>query len=169
MFYNNCSGCLQVPVPVHYWSPYVVPSKKTSFHIADILRHHMTNSIQSQDISRHTVRSDVKHVNENSIRSSSEQENASIKRFKHSHSSQLVNVGTSKQRNAAECSLPSALAPLQALCSADVTSYSHTCRNVQKSHSERTDSNSSLKFGINRILSEDFGKERTEKGNGKNI
>ena len=148
-----------------------MPSKKSSFHIADILRHHMTNSIQNQDLSRQSVHSDVKRANDNNISRSSGQEYVSIKRFRHSQTSQSANVETSKPRqtDAVECSLPSALAPLQALCSADVTSYSTPSRNVQKSHSERTDSNSSLKFGINRILSEDFGKGSTEKGNTEKV
>ena len=161
MFYNNCSGCLQVPVPVHYWNPYIVPAKKSSFHIADILRHHMSSSVPQvcQDLTR--KHSDVKHNKINDFKRSREQEctTISIKHFKRSQVAQSDNAERSNQRDVVECSLPSALAPLQALCSADVKS-----RTVQKSHSKRTDTNSSLKFGINRILSEDFGQEKTEKG-----
>ncbi|KAK6182705.1 hypothetical protein SNE40_010328 [Patella caerulea] len=55
---------------------------------------------------------------------------------------------------------PSGLAPLRALCATDMDVY--TSRGSQKTD-ESTTNSKQLKFGISRILSEDFGKEKSEK------
>lgn len=171
MFYNNCSGCLQVPVPVQYWSPYLAPAKKSSFHIADILRQHMTNSATISQVCQNVPRkrSDIKriHLSELSKRSEfkrlTEPENLTndSKRHRHSPVSVSENNKRLKHCEASTCSQPSALVPLQALCSAGVKCFNEGVRGSEK----KTDTPRNLKFGINRILSEDFGKEKTEKGN----
>lgn len=177
MFFNSCSGCLQVPVPIQYWSPYVAPVKKSSFHMSDILRHHVTNSVPQiyQNVIR--SRSDVKYVTSSEqlrrseFKRQREQEcvTDNVKQLRRSSpESDTESARPSKQRDIVRCSLPSALAPLQALCSTSAVSFSDDSSETERRRSEKNSSNSSLKFGINRILSDDFGKEKTEKGNNNN-
>ena len=179
MFFSNCAGCLQVPVPVHYWSPYISPAKKSTFHIADILHQQMTNPVpqvcQNVTVSRKNLQDmpDIKYTSlsghskrtEFSERIKDPDRATNISKQKYSHTSVSENVRKLKQRDSVTCSLPSALAPLQALCTSGVQYYSERSKNSDKGFSENINSSRNLKFGINRILSEDFGKETTEKGN----
>lgn len=88
----------------------------------------------------------------------------SVKHFRRSLTSETDIVKTTKDRNNVMCSLPSPLASLQAMCSDGVAPYNDRSGDTEKQHSDRKNSNRSLKFGMDRILSEDFGKEKTEKG-----
>ena len=178
MFFSNCGGCIQVPVPVQYWSPYISPRKTPTFHITDILHQQMTTAMpqvrQNVNVSRKNVQDSTdfkyKSVSGHSKRTEFVQRLKETDRATHtSKHDKLFRVSENIMKlkqcgDSVQCSLPSALAPLQALCSSDKKCYSDRSKDSHKRSSENTNSSNHLKFGINRILSEDFGKETTEKG-----
>ncbi|BFZ11511.1 hypothetical protein BsWGS_14550 [Bradybaena similaris] len=61
--------------------------------------------------------------------------------------------------------LGSGLAPLQALCQSDVSAFICKSSSISDSSNSSAEGKGNLKFGISRILSDDFGKSRCEKEN----
>lgn len=61
-------------------------------------------------------------------------------------------------------SLGSGIAPLQALCDSDVSAFSTKTLGTSSGSASSSDAKGNLKFGMSRILSDDFGKSRSEKG-----
>lgn len=59
----------------------------------------------------------------------------------------------------------SGIAPLQALCDSDVSAFTAKTSSSSATSASGNDSKDNLKFGMSRILSDDFGKVKSEKGN----
>lgn len=165
---NTCSGCVEIPTPIYYWNPYLAQaySKTSAFQIANILQ--LSQSTVA-DNSRHSKRARVEITRNR--RDEERHELLHEKNFR-------VRSGTNDDRSSnrildfskksdGKCTAPSALEPLQALCSVGPKGYrsSSPCT-LGGSHSTKTSPSPprDLKFGINKILSEDFGKERGDKG-----
>ncbi|XP_045187794.2 H2.0-like homeobox protein [Mercenaria mercenaria] len=173
MFLSTCSGCVEVPTPIYYWNPYVAHaySKNSAFQIANILQLSQT----ATDTSKHDKRSSTEHLRQRRHygrheylyeRKKCETEtHRDLNRFEDSRSNRALDFS---RKNGDKCTLPSALEPLQALCSEGPRGYRSSSPAATKgSHCKQPSPTPArdLKFGISQILSEDFGKEKSDKEN----
>ncbi|KAL4237728.1 hypothetical protein ACF0H5_002441 [Mactra antiquata] len=168
MFMNACTGCVEIPAPIYYWNPFVAQaySKSSAFQIANILQLSQT----AVDNARQTKRARAEMAR-GADHEDERHELLQDKRHRESdlsddRSQNRVLDFTKKSRG--KCTAPSALEPLQALCSVGPRAYrsSSPC-SAGGSHSTKSSTSPSrdLKFGISNILSENFGKERNDKEN----
>lgn len=169
MFLNTCTGCVQVPTPMYYWNPYVVPgySKKPRFQISDIL--HLTQSssaIHSTILSKNGVIYDpTKARGSGGFRSARIE--AATGKGDHTHLKSREHQAAVLNfcvKDTHKCSVPSALEPLQALCTAGPRGYRESSPEKRNKSSDTVSSQIDLKFGISKILSDGFGKEKQNKG-----
>jgi hypothetical protein len=161
-----------VPTPIYYWNPYVAHaySKSSAFQIANILQ----LSQNAADVSKHDKRTTAENLQQrrqearqNYLYERKKEDivtRGDFQRFDDSLSSRVLDFSRKKGD---KCTLPSALEPLQALCSEGPRGYRSSSPNTTKG-SNCTQASPTptreLKFGISQILSEDFGKEKTDKG-----
>ena len=175
MFMGTCSGCVQVPTPVYYWNPYFASAyasrKPATFQISDILQlSHAAAAAASATIPKTSLSTaagskrisrDPRNLTDSSA-SGRIEPRPSSRDHRRSHVPQdtVLNFCVKDK-----CSVPSALEPLQALCTAGPRGYregSSTC-DRGKLRAEQS-SQKDLKFGINNILSDGFGKEKQNIG-----
>jgi hypothetical protein len=172
MFLGTCSGCIEVPTPLYYWNPYVAHaySKGSSFQIANILQLSQASIESSKtekryrhDISSHRFADDRRELSFKN--KSNEQAHRFLNKYDDLRSNAVLDYSRKKGD---KCTLPSALEPLEALCSEGPRGYRSSSPSSNRSQDSTSPSLSppreQLKFGINKILSEDFGKDKTEKG-----
>lgn len=172
MFLSTCSGCVEVPTPIYYWNPYVAHaySKSSAFQIANILQ----LSQNANDVSKleraattETLQQRRHDVKQNYLYERKKDDIETRREFQRLEDSRSNRVLDFSRKTGDKCSLPSALEPLQALCSEGPRGYRSLSPNTTK-RSGCTQASPTptreLKFGISQILSEDFGKEKTEKG-----
>ncbi|KAK3589065.1 hypothetical protein CHS0354_008715 [Potamilus streckersoni] len=150
MFMNNCLGCYQSSSPVYFWTPFPssiamethMDKKVSSFQISDILQ--LSTSLNGYC------------GNNNIIYSKMAPKELPLR----------TGDTVSRDRPA-----PSALGPLQALCASDVRGFlSKPFGQAGHRHGPihfSGGTSAQLKFGISRILADDFGKaqEKAEKEN----
>ncbi|KAL3873926.1 hypothetical protein ACJMK2_037003 [Sinanodonta woodiana] len=149
MFVNNCLGCYQSSAPVYFWTPFPssiaietnMGKKVSSFQISDILQ--LSTSLNGYCGDNNNIYS------------------------KMAPKELPLRTGDTVPRDRPS---PSALGPLQALCASDVRGFlSRPFGQTGHRHGPfhfSVGTSAQLKFGINRILADDFGKtqEKAEKG-----
>ena len=182
MFGSSCTGCVQVPTPVYYWGPYAFPATfgKKLFNINDIIQashdYHKTSPGVGLGLAiadTHNPQPAHAPSNKQNIRAyTCRPSDDTAKRIKtltlgfraqliesDSETNEAINYSTKMDRNI-KCSIPSALEPLQALCRSELRGYEGPRPICSRKRSvSENDQSSVLKFGMNRILSDDFGKE----------
>lgn len=156
---GTCTGCVQVPTPVYYWNPYFIPSyttRKSTFQISDIL--HLSQAASTIPKVSLTSGSNAKGTLSDPRRQNNACSSREHIRVQGSQDTVLNFCVKDK------CSVPSALEPLQALCTAGPRGYRETSPTENSKHAADGPSQKELKFGINNILSDGFGKEKRNKG-----
>lgn len=169
MFLGTCSGCIEVPTPVYYWNPYVAHaySKNSAFQIANILQLSQTAADSSKQTKISRAESSRQRRLDERLefwygRKTSEIETQGEgNRFEDTRSNRALDFS---RKNGDKCTLPSALEPLQALCSEGPRAYRSSSPSSTSGSLCKQNSPTELKFGISQILSEDFGKEKNDKG-----
>lgn len=154
MWLSNCMGCLHVPTPVHgCWSrQHDKSSGQSKFQTGD------------QDTIAHVLQGELS----SSLLRTDSVVNRYFFKLKEENKYNLpFGVGFSKQKETAVC-------PVQTLVALGVQNYTASSPVLLLNGSEQKSSYSSqdsslstpltLKFGINKILSEDFGKNATGQG-----
>ncbi|XP_052788999.1 H2.0-like homeobox protein isoform X2 [Mya arenaria] len=176
MFLNTCSGCVQIPTPMYYWNPYVLSSygKKPEVNIADVLQLHAakyanvkaaaeskrsSDNLRELALGRYTI--DDRRIENNSSVTDSAKTALEC--------DGALNYSRKDGTACGTCTLPSALEPLRALCSAGPRGYTPSSPGTTpgehqkwRPDTQEATGNKELKFGINKILSDEFGKENSD-------
>ncbi|KAH3854910.1 H2.0-like homeobox protein isoform X2 [Dreissena polymorpha] len=171
MFLNTCSGCIQVPAPVYYWNPYWIQSisKKADINLAELMQLNATKYSAGQ--SNGTLRKFDAIPRDSDLAPPSRYFAGGFGRDEKRKEGATPGpdgvIDFSVKNSGGGCTLPSALEPLRALCSTGPRGYRGSSPlkvgESQGSCRGHLQANKELKFGISKILSDDFGKEDSVK------
>lgn len=171
MFIGTCTGCVETPTPVYYWNPYIAHaySNNSAFQIANLLQ----LSQSAAENAKHDKRTRVETSRHRRLDDRHEllydrkRKETGPHTQRDSYINEDVRLNTLidfSRKDSDKCKLQSALEPLQALCSEGPRGYRSSSPSSSHCKEKSPSPGRVLKFGINQILSEEFGKEKTDKG-----